>query len=173
MAGLEPDDFAEPQAAVIHECEHGAETPHPHRAEELRHLVAREHVGQLLLTADLDLAPSLPVAPEVVAVETAQGTGGLVDRRVLQAPLVAKRDEEIEHLALGERGDVAAGQGIMEPAHPGDIGFARARRDVPELDKPHELLIPLRRSESGVVVLVAVDLFFVWLVFFAFIAPPA
>ena len=89
----------------------------------------------------------------MVTVEAAQSAEGLIDGRVLQPLLVAQGDEKIEHLAFGQGGDVTSGDGLMEPAHPCEIGNSRAWRDVSELDMTHELLIPLRRGEGGVAVL--------------------
>ena len=43
-----------------------------------------------------------PLPIEVVAVEAAQGAHRLVDRGVLQPPLVAQRDEEVEDRALAQ-----------------------------------------------------------------------
>jgi hypothetical protein len=42
----------------------------------------------------------------------------------------------------------------MKPAHPSEVGHARARRDVAKLDKTEELLIPLRRGDGGAALVV-------------------
>jgi len=141
--------FAKAQAAVVHHGEHGAETTDAHRSEEAGHILAREHVGKLLLAADLDLAPRLPVAPEMVAEESAQGAGGLVDARVLQAPLVAQGNEEVEHVGLPQLRDVAPADGCLKAARPGEVGLPRARREVAQFDVPHEVLVPLGLGECG------------------------
>jgi len=146
VAGFEVDDLTEAQAAVIHQYEDGEETTLADRAEEAGDLLAAEDVGELLVAADLDLAPALPLATEVVAVEGAQGADGLVDGGVLQLPLQPQGDEEVEDFVLAELGGIAVGVGLVELAHPAEVGGTGAWREPTEIDVAFEVAPPLLRG---------------------------
>lgn len=149
MAGLEADDLAEAQAAVIHEDKDGEEPPLADRAEESGDLVPAEDVGELLVASDFDLAPALPLSAEVVAVEGAQGADGLVDGGVLQPPLLAQGDEEVENLVLAELGGIAIREGLVELAHPVEVAGLGSRRETTEIDTAFEVAPPLLRLEPA------------------------
>ena len=146
---LEPDHLAEPKAAVIHQGEHRSEASDPDRVQKALHFLTREHVGELFIAPDLDLAPGLPVAPEMVAIERTHGAHSLVDRGVLESLLVAQRDEEVNHLALSKLGDVPTLVRALQSTRPGKVGLPRPRRELAQFNMAHELLIPLRVGQRG------------------------
>jgi hypothetical protein len=149
VAGLEADDLAEAQAAVIHEDEDGEETSLADRAEEAGDFIPAQDIGQLFDAANLDLAPALPLAAEVVAVEGAQGADGLIDGGVLQLPLLAQGNEEVEDLVLAELRGITLRVGLVELAHPVEVAGAGSWREATEIDTAFEVAPPLLRLKPG------------------------
>ena len=147
VAGLEMDGLAQAQAAVIHQGEDGAETSFPDRAEKAGDLLAAQDVGELLVASYLDPAPAPPLPAEVVAVEGAQGADGLVDGGVLESALLAQGDEEIEDLVLAECGGIAVREGLVELAHPAEVGGPGSWREATEIEVALKVAPPLGRGK--------------------------
>ena len=101
-----------------------------------------------ILTQDLDLLPDVPVAPEVVAVEGAQGTDRLVDRAAMEIPFGLEVDEEIQNLRLAESREVELGIMIGQLHDPPQVGVLGLLTQSFELDKARVLLIPAMRGET-------------------------
>lgn len=78
VGGADVEGFVKPQAAMVYGGEEGAVAAIAKGAEELLNFLAGEDVRKRFFALDFDLGPDLPFAVEVVAVEGADGTDGLV-----------------------------------------------------------------------------------------------
>jgi hypothetical protein len=99
-------------------------------------------VRQGFLTADFDLLPDVPVAPQVVAVEGAKGADRLVERAGFEFSIGLEVDEKVEDFPRAQAGKMGVrivGGQLGDPAQVGGLG---AFTQSFELDKSGELTIP-------------------------------
>ena len=80
VLGFDGKGFAHAEPALVDDGEVGAVAAVVEGAQEPGYLGPGEDVGERLGALDLDLFPDVPAEPEVVTVERAQGTEGLVER---------------------------------------------------------------------------------------------
>ena len=106
-------------------------------------------MGQRLLAHDLDLAPDVPVAPEVVAVKVAQPADGLVDGAALEPAHGLQVDEEVQDAAGAEVRGVGTREVAVDLARPVEVDLLRAPGDACELDIALEPGIPWLRCGGG------------------------
>jgi hypothetical protein len=78
VLGADVEGFVEAQVALIDEGEVGAVATVAKGAQELGDLVTGEDLGKWLDALDFNFCPDFPSLAEVVAVEGAEGTDGLV-----------------------------------------------------------------------------------------------
>ena len=78
-------------------------------------------MGKRLFPQDFDLLPDLPVPPEVVPVEGAQGTDGLVDGAALEVALRLQMNQEVQDLGLAETWKLGVGIVVGELDDPADV----------------------------------------------------
>ena len=132
---------------MIDDGEKGTVSTIAKRPQETGNLSASEDMGQRFVALDVDLFPDVPVEPDMVAVESAQRTNGLVKRAGTELALVLQVDEEVEHALGSERGKVFLREVSGKLADPAVVGQSAAFGEPFELDEAGEILIPNGRSD--------------------------
>ena len=133
---VEPEAFAEAQAATVDELERGAVAAQADVGQQIMDLLAGEHGGQGVVIFGADLGKERPVGmPEEIDEEHAGGGEGLADG--LGRPMLLELDEEevVAQLGLGDGGRIAADVLVDEPelavvGVPGSIGVVAQRQVV-------------------------------------------
>jgi hypothetical protein len=149
---FEVKGFVEPQTALVDGGEEGAVSSVAQGAEDEGDFLAGEDVREGFFAFDFDLAPDLPLMPEVVAIEGAKGADGLVDGGGFEVALGLEVEEEVEDFGAAQNGQVLPGIVIVELLDPAEVGLGGSFAEAFELDKAGEFLIPLLRSEDVMVV---------------------
>lgn len=83
----------------------------------------------------------------MVAIEGAQGADGLVDGGVLQLPLLAQGDEEVEDFVFAELGGITVRESLVVLTYPVEIGGPGAGRTPTEINVAFEVAPPLLRLD--------------------------
>ena len=98
VGGFEVKGFVEPEAALVDGGEERAVSTVAEGGQQAGDLFTSENVWERFLAFDFDLGPDLPAMVEVIAVESAQGTDGLVDSGAGEVALGLEVEEEVEDL---------------------------------------------------------------------------
>ena len=140
--GLDINGFAQAKTTLVDDGEVGAVAPIAKGAKEQSDFVSREDMRERFRAVDFDFLPDVPVAIEMIAIEEANGTEGLIDGTALQLALLLQVHEKIEHLLFTESGGDRIGIVKIELSNPAEVVLFGFVTQLFEVDDTNEVLIP-------------------------------